>query len=66
MKRLRHDQSCPEYNIHLRQLVHVSFKLAAEMGQEFHAALDTAREIAGRCVTDNLFDRHMRPLFLDA
>ena len=64
VKRLRHDQSCPEYSIHLRQLVHVSFKVAAEMGPKYHAALDAARETAGRCVTDNLFDRHIRPLFL--
>ena len=65
VKRLRHDQSCPEYSIDVRQLVHVSFKVAAEMGQEFHTALDAAREVAGKCVTDNLFDRHIRPLFLD-
>jgi hypothetical protein len=66
VKALRHDQSCAEYNVHLRQLVHVAFRVAAEMGAEFRAALDEAREIAGRCVTDNLFDRHIRPLFLDA
>lgn len=62
--RLRHDQSCPDYSIHLRQLVHVSFKLAAEMGDEFRGALDGAREVAGKCVTDNLYDRHIRPLFV--
>jgi hypothetical protein len=65
-RRLRHDQSCPDYSVDLRQLVHVSFKLAAEMGDEFRAALDTAREIAGRCVTDNLYERHIRPLFVAA
>jgi tagaturonate epimerase len=63
--RLRHDQACPDYNLHLRQLVHVSFRVAAEMGDEFRAALDEAREIAGRCVSDNLFERHIRPLFLE-
>jgi len=66
VKALRHDQSCADYNVHLRQLVHVAFRVAAEMGEEFRAALDEAREIAGRCVTDNLFDRHIRPLFLGA
>jgi hypothetical protein len=64
VKALRHDQSCAEYNVHLRQLVHVAFRVAAEMGDEWRVALDEAREIAGRCVTDNLFDRHIRPLFL--
>jgi hypothetical protein len=64
VKALRHDQSCAEYNVHFRQLVHVAFRVAAEMGEEFRVALDEAREIAGRCVTDNLFNRHIRPLFL--
>jgi hypothetical protein len=64
VKALRHDQACAEFNVHLRQLVHVAFRVAAEMGEEFRAALDEAREIAGRCVTDNLFDRHIKPLFL--
>jgi len=66
VKRLRHDQSCPEYDLNFRQLVHVSFRVAAEMGDEWRAALDGAREIAGRCVTENLFDRHIKPLFLGA
>jgi hypothetical protein len=64
VRRLRHDQSCPDYDVNLRQLVHVSFRLAAEKGPEWHAALDAAAEIAGRCVTDNLWDRHIRPLFV--
>jgi hypothetical protein len=64
VRRLRHDPSAPEYNIHLRQLVHIAFRVAAEMGPEWHAALDGASDIAGRCVTENLYDRHIRPLFL--
>jgi hypothetical protein len=66
VKRLRHDQSCPEYDLNFRQLVHISFRIAAEMGDEWRTALDDAREIAGRCVTENLFDRHIKPLFLGA
>lgn len=64
VKRLRHDPSCAEFNVHVRQLVHVGFKVAAEMGDEFRAALDAARETAGECVTENLLVRHIRPLFL--
>jgi hypothetical protein len=64
VRRLRHDPSAPEYNLHLRQLVHIAFRIAAEMGQEWHTALDGARDIAGRCVTENLYDRHIRPLFV--
>jgi hypothetical protein len=33
------------------------------MGPEFRETLDAARETAGRCVTENLYDRHIRPLF---
>ena len=62
--RIRHDTSCAEFSVHMRQLMHIAFKVAAEMGREFHTALDAARETAGRCVTENLFDRHLKPLLL--
>jgi hypothetical protein len=58
------DQQCPDFNPHFRQLLHVSFRIAAEMGARYHAALDAQRErVAGR-VTANLYDRHMKPLFI--
>jgi tagaturonate epimerase len=66
VNRLRHDQAQPAYDRNLRQLVHVAFRVAAEMGTEWTGALATARETAGRCVRENLFDRHIRPLFLGA
>lgn len=61
---LRHDQSNPKYNVHFRQLLHLAYKLAAEMGEEFTNVLDRSREYVGRNVTDNLFQRHIKPLFL--
>ncbi len=64
VRRIRHDPSCADFSIHVRQLMHVAFKVAAEMGAEFQGALDAAREIAGTYVTENLFDRHIRPLLL--
>jgi hypothetical protein len=66
VRRIRHDQSCPEFSIHVRQLMHVAFKVAAEMGAEFREELDASREIAGKCVTENLWQRHIRPLLLGA
>lgn len=60
---LRHEQSCPGYNRHFRQLMHVSFKVAAEMGERFKRELANAEEIIGRNVTDNLYSRHIRPIF---
>jgi len=61
---LRHDQSNPSYNMHFRQLLHLAYKLAAEMGDEFTIALDRSQEYVGRNVTENLFQRHIKPLFL--
>lgn len=61
---LRHEQSCPEFNPDLRQLLHVSFKLAAEMGRRYIDAVEANAEICGRNVTDNIFERHVRALFL--
>ena len=61
---LRHDQSNPGYNAHLRQLLHVGYKVAAKMGQRYLGMLDDCEESVSRNVTTNIFDRHLRPLFL--
>jgi hypothetical protein len=61
---LTHDQADPRYNASMRQLVHVSFKVAAELGPVYLDAVDSARETISACVTGNLFDRHIQPLFL--
>jgi tagaturonate epimerase len=61
---LRHDQSNPGYNPSLRQLLHVGFKVAAKMGDRYLKALEANEESVARNVTTNLFDRHIRPVFL--
>lgn len=61
---LRHDPSSPGYNLHLRQLLHVAFKVAAAMGSRYLNMLDACRETVSRNVTTNLYDRHIAPLFL--
>jgi hypothetical protein len=61
---LRHDQSNPAYNPSLRQLLHVGFKVAAKMGDRYLNALESNEEVVARNVTTNLFDRHIRPVFL--
>jgi hypothetical protein len=63
MAALRHDQSNPDYNSNLRQLLHVAYKVAAESGSTYLEALGEHRQVIGRHVTDNLFERHIRPLF---
>ena len=62
---LRHDQSNLAYNLHLRQLLHVGFKAAAKMGARYLNALESAKELVSRNVTYNLFERHIKPLFLE-
>jgi hypothetical protein len=61
---LRHDQSNQAYNPSLRQLLHVGYKVAAQMGDRYLLALDANEEIVARNVTTNLFDRHIKPVFL--
>ena len=61
---LRHDQSNPAYNPSLRQLLHVGFKVAAKMGPRYIDALEANEAVVARNVTTNLFDRHIRPVFL--
>jgi hypothetical protein len=61
---LRHDQKHPLFNPSLRQLLHVSFKLAAKKGQYYLDLLRTNEEVVGRNVTENLYQRHLRPLFI--
>jgi hypothetical protein len=61
---LRHDQSNPAFNPHLRQLIHVGFKVAAQMGDTYLAALKAHEATVAKNVTENLYDRHIKPLFV--
>lgn len=60
---LRHDQKCPGYNPNLRQLLHVGYKVAAEMGARFLDALETCRSSVARNVETNLYERHIMRVF---
>ena len=62
---LRHDQSNPAYNLHLRQLLHVGYKVAAKMGDRYYGALREFESDVARNVTENLWERHVKPLFLN-
>jgi tagaturonate epimerase len=63
---LRHDLHSAAYNNSLRQLMHVAFKVAATMGPRYIAALEQHEDVVAENVTRNLFDRHIRPVFLGA
>jgi tagaturonate epimerase len=62
---LRHDRSNPGFNPDLRQLLHVGYKVAAKMGARYLDMLDACEASIARNVTENLFERHIRPLFLE-
>jgi hypothetical protein len=61
---LRHDQTNAAYNSSFRQLLHVGFKVAAHMGPRYLETLRENEETVARNVTANLFERHIRPVFL--
>ena len=61
---LRHDQKNPAFNPSFRQLLHVSFKVAAKKGKRYLNALKKHEAVIARNVTENLFERHMKPLLL--
>ena len=60
---LRHVPANPAFNPHMRQLVHVSFKVAAKQGQRYTDLLVANRDVVAKQVTENIYDRHLRPLF---
>jgi hypothetical protein len=62
---LRHDQKNKAYNPHLRQLLHVGYKIAAQMGARYLAALEACETSVAKNVTENLYERHLKPLFLN-
>jgi hypothetical protein len=61
---LRHQPGHPAFNPHLRQLLHVAFKLAAKTGVRYTNLLTQCEANVARNVTENLYQRHLRPLFV--
>jgi len=61
---IRHIPGHPGFNSNVRQLLHVSFKLAAKAGARYLDLLKSNEEIVAKQVTENIFERHMRPLFI--
>jgi tagaturonate epimerase len=61
---LRHDQKCGEFNPSFRQLLHVGYKIAAKLGTRYLDMLEACEKEISRNVTTNLFERHLKPIFL--
>jgi tagaturonate epimerase len=60
---LRHVPGHPDYNPNLRQLIHVGYKVASEMGTKYTDLLKKHAEVVGQCVEENIYDRHLKRLF---
>lgn len=60
---LRHIPGHPDYNPDFRQLIHVGYKVAAEMGADFTRLLEKYSDVIGRCVEENIYERHLKRLF---
>jgi hypothetical protein len=61
---LRHVRGAAAYNSSLRQLLHVGFKVAAKMGNRYLDMLDANEAVIAKNVTENLYARHIAPVFL--
>jgi tagaturonate epimerase len=61
---LRHDGKNPRYNKHFRRLMHIAYRLAAEMDEYFRQLLTSSSKHISKNVTENLYVRHIKPLFL--
>jgi GrpB-like predicted nucleotidyltransferase (UPF0157 family) len=62
---LRHDQQCPAFNPSLRQLLHVGYKIAARQGERYLELVRACERTIACNVTNNLFERHLKALFVD-
>lgn len=60
---LRHIPGHPDYNPDFRQLIHVGYKVAAEMGSNFSMLLEKYSKVTGACVEENIYERHLKRLF---
>jgi hypothetical protein len=61
---LRHDPKNKDFNPSFRQLLHVGFKIAAKKGDRYLDALKKHEAVIARNVTENLFERHMKPILI--
>lgn len=59
---LRHDASCSAYNPDMRQMLHVGYKVAAEMGDRYLALLRRNADVVGAMVGANV-ERHLTAVF---
>lgn len=62
MAALRHDMSCPAYNPDMRQMLHVGYKVASEMGDRYLSLVRQNSGVVGELVGGNIY-RHLEAVF---
>ena len=62
---LRHDQANANYNLHFRQLLHVGYKIASEMQEDYIRMLAKHEKIIADNVQLNIYQRHIKKIFFD-
>ncbi len=60
---LKHVPDDTQFNPDFRQFIHVSYKVAAELGDRYLKALEASAPVVSKHVTENLYVRHLQPLF---
>ncbi|MDP1797753.1 MAG: hypothetical protein Q8K78_09740, partial [Planctomycetaceae bacterium] len=61
---VRHIPGHPQFNANVRQLLHVSFKVAAKHGTRYTDLLKINEAVIAKNVVENVYDRHLKPLFV--
>ena len=62
---IRHVPGDEGFSPDIRQLLHIAFKLAAQAGRRYTNLLKAHEEVVAKNVTANIYQRHMKPLFLE-
>ena len=60
---LRHVPREPQFNPDLRQLLHVGYKIAAEMGEGYLEMVRKNASVVAENVTENILERHLLRVF---
>ena len=60
---LKHVPTDTQFNSDFRQFIHVAYKVAAELGDRYLDALTANEAVVARHVTENLYERHLKPIF---
>ncbi len=60
---IKHIPGNSDYNPNIRQLIHVAYKLAALQMKDYFRLLENNEQAVSKCVYENIYGRHICPLF---